>query len=315
MARPSIATAQDVRGAVLALLAESGVGSSPSPQSFRRAVSVRKVRERLGGGNPATIGRAINSVESEIVQAGLAQVSLPGVPPDIAELMQQLWRAAVAVQIDEVARLRNDAQAVADDARAKLTEAELRAEMLKQELGELRAAAADRDTRLAQVTAELASRTEQLAAARADVEAAQTRAAELAATLESQRSEQQRAVASAQERYEALSRRLLEETAQQRQSAQAEVGRLTTQLKFAEKRQAAIETRHEHLEQELLDARAAHDKATGEVAALQYVNTSLRAQVDEIVRALPAEVAARIGVKARKKSTKTTGKTPKSSGA
>jgi len=58
MPRPAIATPVDVRHAVLALVAEAGVGKSPSAQAFRRAVSVRKVRERLGGGNPATIGQA-----------------------------------------------------------------------------------------------------------------------------------------------------------------------------------------------------------------------------------------------------------------
>ncbi|MFX5510175.1 DNA-binding protein, partial [Acinetobacter baumannii] len=73
-------------------------------------MSVRKLKDRLGGGDPATLGRAINAVESEIVTAGLADIAMPDIPNEIAELMRQLWHAAVATQLDEVVKLKAEAQ-------------------------------------------------------------------------------------------------------------------------------------------------------------------------------------------------------------
>jgi ABC-type transporter Mla subunit MlaD len=291
MPRPTIATPADVRSAALALLAEAGVGESPSAQSFRRAVSVRRVRERLGGGNPATIGRAINALEAELVRSGVAQAALPELPPDIAELMQRLWRAAVGVQLDDLVRLRQEAQAVADGAREQLTETQLRVEMLKQELGELRAGLTDRDARLAQATADQAAQADRAASLQRQLDAVLARETAQRAENEELRAAHAAALAVTQERYEGLSRRLLEETAQQRQAAQAELARLASQLKFADKRHEALEARLQHAQAELAGALGLQQQAAGEVAALRYVNTSLRAQIDEFVRALPAASA------------------------
>ena len=311
MPRPAVATPADVRSAVLALLAQAGVGERPSPQSFRRAVSVRKVREQLGGGNPATISREINAVEAQIVQAGLANVALPDIPSDIAELMQQLWRAAVAAQLDEVAQLKAQAQAAIDGAREPLAESQLRVEMLKAELAELRGTLAERDRELAQARADHAALLERDAASRTEAQSALARVAQLQGEREALRKAQAEAVAAAQERYEGLSRRLLEETAQQRQAAQAEIARMTSQLKFADKREATLQARLQQLEADLADVRGAAQKSEGEVAALRYVNTSLRAQLDELVRALPsAPAAAPTGLARGRKRASTAKKEP-----
>lgn len=291
MPRPALATTADVRAAVLDLLVQAGVGESPSPQSFRRAVSVRKVRARLGGGNPATIGREINVVEAELVRQGLDTVAIPDLPADIAGLMVQLWQAAVGVQLDDVVRLKSEAQALAEGARDGLAEAQLRVEVLKQELAELRAAVSDRDARLAQALTDSAALTDQLAALRTEVQAAQEREARMSAEQEALQRAQADAIAAAQERYEGLSKQLLQETAQQRQAAQAEVGRMASQQKFADKREAALQARLEQLEAEVIQLRAERQQATGEVAALRYANASMRAQVDDILRALPAPKA------------------------
>ncbi|MFX6331052.1 DNA-binding protein, partial [Acinetobacter baumannii] len=77
------------------MLAEAHDASPATRERFRRVVSVRKLKDRLGGGDPATLGRAINAVESEIVTAGLADIAMPDIPNEIAELMRQLWHAAV----------------------------------------------------------------------------------------------------------------------------------------------------------------------------------------------------------------------------
>jgi hypothetical protein len=291
MPRPALATTEDVRAAVLGLLVEAGTAEPPSAQSFRRAVSVRKVRARLGGGNPATIGREINAVEAELVRHGLDTVTIPELPADIAALMTQLWQAAVGAQLDAVMRLKAEARSVADSARDALTEAQLRGEMLKQELAELRAAAADRDTRLAQALTDAAALSEQVDAVRGELQAARDREAQwLAERAELGRANVD-AIAAAQERYEGLSKQLLQETALQRQAAQAEAGRLANQQKFADKREAALQARLAQLEADLLEARSQREQAAGEVSALRYVNAAMRAQIDEIMHALPASKA------------------------
>lgn len=139
---------------------------------------MRKVRARLGGGNPATIGHAINAVEAELVRQGLETVTIPDLPADIAALITQLWQAAVGVQLDEVVHLKTEAQAVADGTREALAEAQLRTEVLKQELTELRAAVGERDSRLAQGLTDGAALTEQIAALRGELQSAREREAQ-----------------------------------------------------------------------------------------------------------------------------------------
>lgn len=293
MPRPALATPEQVRSAVLALLSEAGSAERPSAGSFRQAVSVRKVRERLGGGNPATIGRAINALEAELVRAGADRIVLPDVPPPVAELMQQLWQAAVGAQLDEVAKLRSQAQQIAERARSDLTEANLRGQMLHAELTDARAALAERDAQLAQALSEqkrLAAETSEL---RASLETGQTRLAQLGSEVETARQAQAHAIAQATQRYEGLSQRLLEETAQQRHAGQAEAARLASQLKFADKRAAALEERLLHLEAQLAEARALKDQALGEAAALRYANASLRSDLEALARTLAAAPATR----------------------
>lgn len=164
----------------------------------------------------------------------------------------------------------------------------------KQELPELRAAAAERDARLAQATTDQAALVEQVRSLQQQLDATRTHEAQLGAEADGLRKSQADAVAAAQERYEGMSRRLLEETAQQRQAAQAEVARMVSLSKFAEKRQAALEARVQQLECDLGEARGQKEKALGEASALRYVNTSLRAQIDEFMRTLPVAPAPKV---------------------
>lgn len=287
MPRPTIATYAEVRSTVLALLQEAGVDQSPSEQSFRRAVSVRKVRAHLGGGNPSTIGREINAVEAEMVRGGVSTLALPEVPADIATLMTQLWQAAVGVQLDEVLTLKSQAQAVADGARNALAEAQLRGEVLMQELVELRAGITDRDTRLAQTLATQATLETQIAALNTELQASHARAAQLDVKLVAQEASLVAAITTARDRYDGLAKQLMLETEQQRQAAQVETGRMAGQLKFAEKREATQLGRIAHVETELQEVRAQKDQAMGEISALKYVNSALRAQVDAILSGVP----------------------------
>src|SRR5438105_6600588 len=183
------------------------------------------------------------------------------------------------------------------------------AEALKQELGELRSGLSDRDARLAQAVTDQAALAQQLQALRRALEDAQSREAQLVAERDTLHKAQAEAIAAAQERYEGMSRRLLEETAQQRQAAQAEVARMASQQKFADKRQAALETRLQHLEAELAQVQAQREQALGEASALRYVNTSQRTQIDEIVglargRQQPTKVTAAAAAKRVKSAVK-----------
>ncbi|WP_425469661.1 DNA-binding protein [Paraburkholderia unamae] len=65
-------TPDAIRATVLALLAEAGDPAPASDARFRKIVSVRKLRARLGAGDPATLSRHLNAIEAEVVQAGLA---------------------------------------------------------------------------------------------------------------------------------------------------------------------------------------------------------------------------------------------------
>ncbi|MGF6553069.1 DNA-binding protein [Paraburkholderia youngii] len=84
MSRPAAVTPDAIRTTVLAMLAEAGETTPASDARFRRIVSVRKLRARLGAGDPATLSRHLNAIEAELVHAGLAGFAVPDAPPPIA---------------------------------------------------------------------------------------------------------------------------------------------------------------------------------------------------------------------------------------
>jgi hypothetical protein len=308
MPRPVAVSPEQIRSAVLAMLVEAGDATPTTGIRFRQVVSVRKLRARLGAGDPATLSRALNAIEAEVVRSGLADIAIPDVPPEIAEQMRALWQAAVAVKLDDVVRLKADAQQAVDTADAARTEAELRVELLRQEVTDLRATLATRDVDLANLRAEHAMLTDRCTAF--DV-TAQERQARLDA-VQAERDELERAQADAlatvQTRYEALSKQLLQETAHQRQALQKEHASFASQLKFADRRIAALEGECERLDGELTTERDIRQQAVGEALALKAINASQRAQLDELLRAsLPATSrtpAAASGFATAKRTTK-----------
>ncbi|MGT2473687.1 DNA-binding protein [Paraburkholderia terrae] len=288
MARPAAVSADQIRATVLAMLAEAhdanastapGAAGSASPvtrERFRRAVSVRRLRARLGAGDPAVLSRALNAIETELVQAGLTQVALPGLPDAIAEQMRALWAAAVSVQLDDVVRLKTEARDAMDSAQAARHDAALRVELLRVELADLRTQLSARETELATARAEcraalgtLAEREQTAAALRQSAEQA-TRA------LDEARTAQAAALATVHARYESLSKRLLQETEHQRHALATERERLTTQLADAQTRIAALEGLRERLLDEVTSGRDAHRQAAAEAAALSAVITEQR---------------------------------------
>ena len=295
MPRPTVATPAQVREAVASLLREAGIVGGVSAPSFRRAVSVRKVRERLGGGNPATIAHEINAVERDTVGGDNQSLSIPEVPADISALMSQLWQAAVGVQLTDVLQLKAQAQGIAAAAKSALVEEQLRNQVLLQELAELRSAAVERDTQLAQSRSKNAVLTDQNTALQNELLTSRRRETELGAAHQALEKEQTAVIAAARERYDGLSKQLLQETAQQRQAAQVELGRMANQAnqanqaKFADKREATLLGRIEQLDADLLEVRMQRDKAAGEVSALKYINTALKIQVDDFLKSRMSE--------------------------
>ncbi|BCQ58022.1 DNA-binding protein [Burkholderia gladioli] len=293
MPRPAAVTPEQIRSTVLSMLAEQGDAEPPTGERFRKIVSVRKLRARLGAGDPATLSRALNTIEAEVVRAGLADIAMPGIPVEIAEQMRALWQAAVAVQLDDVVRLKADAQQAIAAADAARTDAELRVELLRQELSELRASVSSRDTELSDLRAQNAMLRDRSAALDAT---AQQRQAQLdAATAERATVERTHAgaLADVQHRYEALSKQLLQETAHQREALKKEHAHSASQLQFAERRVAALDGERERLEGELASEREARQQAVGEALALKAINASQYAQLDELLRIVSAQEARR----------------------
>ncbi len=285
MPRAAIATPDQIRSTILAMLAEAHDAAPATRERFRRIVSVRKLKDRLGGGDPATLGRAINAIESEIVTAGLADLALPDIPAEIAEQMRQLWHAAVSVQLDDVIMLKTEAAQSVEAAQAALAESNLRVEVLREELAAVRGLLATRDADLAQARTDLSTAKAQLESIQESQKAVLVElqvAREHAAALEHSHAEN---LAATQQRYEGLSKQLLQETAQQRQAMQQEQGRLASQLKFAERRIATLEEAVAHAEAEAAAERDKRQAAIGEATALKAVNASQRAQLDELMRA------------------------------
>jgi site-specific recombinase XerD len=85
MPRIAATTSEQIRSTILSMLTEAREPQPATRERFRRIVSVRKLRERLGAGDPATLGRAINAIEAELIQAGVADIAFPDIPAEIVE--------------------------------------------------------------------------------------------------------------------------------------------------------------------------------------------------------------------------------------
>jgi hypothetical protein len=285
MARPAAVSADQIRATALAMLAEAETDPGhppPTPERFRKVVSVRKLRARLGAGDPAMLSRALNAIETEVVRAGLAQVAIPGLPDTIAEQMRALWQAAVTVQLDEVVRLKTEATQAKEDAEEARRDAGLRVELLRVELADLRDQLSARDTALATVRAEFRATSGKMA--EAETTAADLRAAlgSANAQLNTANAEHAAAIAAIHSRYEGLSRQLLQETEHQRHALQVERERLSGQITQAQERVTALEGLRDRLLTELAGERNAHQHAAAEAAALATVAAEHRALLQAV---------------------------------
>ncbi|MFD1557547.1 DNA-binding protein [Paraburkholderia silviterrae] len=307
MSRPAAVSADTIRTTVLAMLAEAGDPAPASDARFRKIVSVRKLRARLGAGDPAMLSRHLNAIEAELVQAGLTGFAVPDLPPEIAAQMRALWEAAVATQLDGIVQLRRETQAVAEAATEAQRNAGLKVELLRVELADVRTQLSVRDA--------------ELAVARAGFEAATARTGALedtAGQLQVQLKAVETAMAEAgrqhagelsaeRTRYDGLARQLLRETAHQRETFQTERQRLEAELARAGERLAALEALRERLLTELGEERNARQHAAAEAAALTTVVNAQRQTLARVGAATAKQQAT--GARRPGRSAARTGKT------
>jgi hypothetical protein len=271
MPRPAAVSPDAIRATVLAMLTEAGEPAPTSDTRFRKIVSVRKLRARLGAGDPAMLSRHLNVIEAELIQAGLAGFAVPDLPPAIAEQMRSLWEAAVATQLDGVVRLRREAEAAALASEDAQQNAQLRVELLREELFEVRGQLTARDTAIAVAHAETTVAAKHVATLEESV--AELQAALAAAEIATRDGAQAHAadLATERARYEGLSRQLLRETAHQRETFQTERQRLEGELARVVERLQALESLRERLLTELAVERDGRQQATAEAAAMVIV--------------------------------------------
>ncbi len=303
MPRPAAVTVEQIRSTVLAMLAEAGDAAPASGTRFRQIVSVRKLRARLGAGDPATLARALNAIEAEVVRAGLVEVAIPDLPPDIAELMRALWHAAVAVQLDDSARLKQAAEAGVAAADAARTDAELRVELLRQEVKALRATVAARDAELADLRAQHGVLRDRCASLEGQADERQAALDKLTVDQADRDRAHNAALEAAQHRYEALSKQLLQETAHQREALKKEHAQAASQLKFAERRIAALEAERDRLDGDLAREREVRQQAVGEALALKAINAQQHAQLADLLRDIAPKPTTRTGLALAKRAT------------
>ncbi|WP_233808662.1 DNA-binding protein [Paraburkholderia sp. HP33-1] len=271
MARPAAVTPDAIRTTVLAMLAEAGETAPASDARFRKIVSVRKLRARLGAGDPATLSRHLNAIEAEIVQAGLTGFAVPDVPPAIAAQMRALWEAAVATQLDGIVRLRHETEARVEASVEAQRNAGLKVELLRVELADVRAQLSARDAALAVARAGFEAAGKRCAAAEDGAAALRAQLAHTEAAAAEAGRQHAGELATERARYDGLSRQLLRETAHQRETFQTERQRLESEIARAAERVGALESLRERLLTELAEQRQAHQQAAAEAAALTTV--------------------------------------------
>jgi hypothetical protein len=271
MARPAAVTPDAIRATVLAMLAEAGDTAPASDARFRRIVSVRKLRARLGAGDPATLSRHLNVIEAEIVQAGLTGFAVPEIPPEVATQMRTLWETAVATQLDGIVRLRHETEATAQAAIDALHNEELRVELLRAELGDVRAQLRARDAELALARAECQAGATRAAAQDDTVKRLETQLESVATAAAGAARQHAAELTAERARYEGLSRQLLRETAHQRGTFHTDRQRLAGDITRAAERVGALEALRERLLTELAEQRNAQQQAAAQAAALTTV--------------------------------------------
>jgi predicted nucleic acid-binding Zn-ribbon protein len=252
MGRQPIHSEQSVRATALKMLAENSHGAPVSPALFRRVLSARRLRERMGGGGDlGTFSRILNAVEAEVTREAAARDTIPDLPENVANLMRAVWRAALDAQTGEIGRIRTDAERAVAGAEESRDEANAVVALLQTELEDLRGDLSARDETIGRLRAELAETTRQLAGSDTARGQLSDRLAAAQHALDTERHAFEEECAAVRTRYDGLHHRLQEQTDAQRQAWMDAKRALEQQLRAAEERLTDVQAERQRLLDEL----------------------------------------------------------------
>ncbi|MFM0501545.1 DNA-binding protein [Paraburkholderia caffeinilytica] len=252
MGRQPLHSQESVRAAALEMLAENSHGAPVSPALFRRVLSARRLRERMGGGGDlGTFSRILNSVEAEVTREAAARDTIPDLPENVANLMRAVWRAAIDAQTGEIGRIRKEAEHAVAGAEERRDEANAVVALLRTELADLRGDLAVRDETIGRLRAELAETTRQLASNDTAREQLSGRLATIQHERDTDRHTFEEKLAAVRTRYDGLHRQLLEQTDAQRQAWVDAKRAFELQLRAAEERLTEVRAERQRLLDEL----------------------------------------------------------------
>ncbi|WP_321813127.1 DNA-binding protein [Paraburkholderia sp. J69-2] len=221
MGRTALNPPQTVRAAIIELLADQGVSRPVTPAIFRRAVSVRRLREKLGGGDPAALGRQIRLVQDELLQANVAKNGIDGtvgVPEPLVGHLRTLWDMALVAASEEFAGVRNEAHKTIEAAHSDRDNALALVEMLQSEHERLRRAESERERRIGELESHLQVRSEELAREQEHSQNLGRQLAETSLLRERERDQLEKQLEARRAEFDGLARRLLNDTDMQRQT-------------------------------------------------------------------------------------------------
>jgi molecular chaperone GrpE (heat shock protein) len=249
MGRTPLNSPQSVRDTVRRMLDAAGVAAPITPSLFRRIVTTRRVREELGGGDPAWVGRQVRGIEAELASESTARYTAGGLPDQVADSMRSLWLMALEAARCEFAAAQADASASVASAAVERDNANALVVMLQTELADRQKEAREQDVRVAQQQAELVQLQQRLAgetdrALRA--EAARDQA--LRASDEARRQHDEE-LAAVRREYAGLSRQLLNAIDELRQSMAAKQAAVRPEVESLRRRLAQVTEDYEKLVQ------------------------------------------------------------------
>ncbi|ACC74058.1 DNA-binding protein [Paraburkholderia phymatum] len=212
MGRPPLNTTDAVIAAIRQQLAEGCAGTHVTPAVFRRLVSARRVRERLGGGDLTWINRTIRSVEAQILAESAARDPVADLPDAVATTMRALWQSAVEEAHNQLATVRTEAARAIEDARAERDEASALTAMLRHECGELQQRNDAHLHKIGELDATVAHLARQCEEERARRQALEARLADALDARERDRTAHHDELSAVRREYDGLRRQLLLET-------------------------------------------------------------------------------------------------------
>jgi chromosome segregation ATPase len=218
MGRLPLNTTEAVIAVIRQQLAEGCAGTPVTPAVFRRLVSARGVRERLGGGDLAWINRTIRSVEAQILAESAARNPIADLPDAVAGTMRALWQSAVAEAHDQLAAVHAEARRAIEDARAERDEAIALTAMLRNECDALQQRADAHVHKIGELDATVAHLARQCDEERERRQSLEGRLADALRAREQDRAAHQEELSAVRYEYDGLRRQLLLESDAYRQS-------------------------------------------------------------------------------------------------